>query len=216
METRWSALMPDARNVTPLYLQLARNLATASHCGVWSAGEALPSERTLSDAIGVSRITARKAIELLVEQGLIRRARGAGSFITPRVRQRALRGERLAGRPHAAVNGRGKVARQLQIERRHIARIGHQGRPTGFHGLGASGWTDRGMAGRACLAALQIGPVRKRAHYITTIRPVNTCWAVANTQKIPLNIKYLNESKRLNRSLIRHRDLPLETAERAQ
>ncbi len=85
METRWSALMPDVRNVTPLYLQLARNLATAIHCGVWSAGEALPSERTLSDAIGVSRITARKAIELLVEQGLIRRARGAGSFITPRV-----------------------------------------------------------------------------------------------------------------------------------
>jgi len=85
METRWSALTPDARNITPLYLQLARNLATAIHCGVWSAGEALPSERTLSDAIGVSRITARKAIELLVEQGLIRRARGAGSFITPRV-----------------------------------------------------------------------------------------------------------------------------------
>jgi GntR family transcriptional regulator len=85
METRWSALMPDARNLTPLYLQLARNLATAIHCGVWSAGEALPSERTLSDAIGVSRVTARKAITLLVEQGLIRRAPGARSFITPRV-----------------------------------------------------------------------------------------------------------------------------------
>ncbi|ALL63179.1 putative transcriptional regulator of N-Acetylglucosamine utilization, GntR family [Paraburkholderia caribensis MBA4] len=85
MENRWSALTPDAHNVTPLYLQLARNLATAIHCGVWSAGEALPSERSLSDAIGVSRITARKAIALLVEQGLIRRARGAGSFITPRV-----------------------------------------------------------------------------------------------------------------------------------
>ena len=84
METRWSALTPDVHNVTPLYLQLARNLATAIHCGVWSAGEALPSERTLSDAIGVSRITARKAIALLVEQGLIRRSQGAGSFITPR------------------------------------------------------------------------------------------------------------------------------------
>ena len=84
METRWSALTPDVHNVTPLYLQLARNLATAIHCGVWSAGEALPSERSLSDAIGVSRITARKAIALLVEQGLIRRSQGAGSFITPR------------------------------------------------------------------------------------------------------------------------------------
>src|ERR1700761_7935420 len=76
---------PDPENDTPLYLQLARKLGAAIHENRWSAGEALPSERTLSDAIGVSRITARKAIALLVEQGLIRRARGAGSFITPRV-----------------------------------------------------------------------------------------------------------------------------------
>ena len=38
----------------------------------------------LSEALGVSRITSRKAIALLVEQGLIRRTQGAGSFITPR------------------------------------------------------------------------------------------------------------------------------------
>lgn len=54
------------------------------HAGTWTAGEALPSERSLSEGGGVSRITARKAIALLVEQGLIRRVRGAGSFITPR------------------------------------------------------------------------------------------------------------------------------------
>ncbi|BAN21976.1 transcriptional regulator GntR family [Caballeronia insecticola] len=63
---------------------MASRLATAIHAGTWSAGEALPSERTLSEGVGVSRITARKAIALLVEQGLIRRVRGAGSFITPR------------------------------------------------------------------------------------------------------------------------------------
>ena len=85
MDERWRELAPDAQNNTPLYLQLAARLATAIHAGTWSAGEALPSERTLSDGVGVSRITARKAIALLVEQGLIRRVRGAGSFITPRV-----------------------------------------------------------------------------------------------------------------------------------
>ena len=85
MDERWRELAPDAQNSTPLYLQLAARLATAIHAGTWSAGEALPSERTLSDGVGVSRITARKAIALLVEQGLIRRVRGAGSFITPRV-----------------------------------------------------------------------------------------------------------------------------------
>lgn len=80
----WQALTPDAQSATPLYLQLASRLASAIHAGTRSAGEALPAERTLSEAVGVSRITARKALALLVEQGLIRRARGAGSFITPR------------------------------------------------------------------------------------------------------------------------------------
>jgi GntR family transcriptional regulator len=85
METRWQELKPDPDSVTPLYLQLARKLAAAIQAGVWSAGEALPSERVLSEALGVSRITSRKAIALLVEQGLIRRTQGAGSFITPRL-----------------------------------------------------------------------------------------------------------------------------------
>ncbi|KWZ40624.1 GntR family transcriptional regulator [Burkholderia savannae] len=85
MDIGWSALTPDARSDTPLYLQLARNLAGAIRGGAWHAGEALPSERGLSAAAGVSRITARRALALLVEQGLIRRVRGAGSFITPRV-----------------------------------------------------------------------------------------------------------------------------------
>ena len=85
MEHRWDDLRPDARSDTPLYLQLASRLAAAIHADNWTAGEALPSERTLSEGVGVSRITARKAIALLVEQGLIRRVRGAGNFITPRV-----------------------------------------------------------------------------------------------------------------------------------
>ena len=83
-EDRWRDLRPDPDNDTPLYLQLARKLGQAIHENRWNAGEALPSERVLSEALGVSRITARKAIALLVEQGLIRRTQGAGSFITPR------------------------------------------------------------------------------------------------------------------------------------
>jgi GntR family transcriptional regulator len=85
MDRHWQALTPDGDCDTPLYIQLASRLAAAIHVGNWIAGEALPSERALSEGVGVSRITARKAIALLVEQGLIRRVRGAGSFITPRV-----------------------------------------------------------------------------------------------------------------------------------
>lgn len=84
MDPRWQELTPDEQSDTPLYLQLASRIEAAIHAGSWSVGEALPSERSLSEYVGVSRITARKAIAVLAEQGLIRRVRGSGSFITPR------------------------------------------------------------------------------------------------------------------------------------
>ncbi|MFL9947205.1 GntR family transcriptional regulator [Paraburkholderia agricolaris] len=85
MDIPWQSIKPDAASVTPLYIQMARKLATAILGGTWSIGEALPSERMLADALGVSRITSRKAMALLAEQGLIRRAQGAGTFIAPRI-----------------------------------------------------------------------------------------------------------------------------------
>ncbi|RDS98672.1 GntR family transcriptional regulator, partial [Burkholderia contaminans] len=84
METGWSELAPDPLSDTPLYLQLARNLASAIHAGAWRAGEALPSERLLSVSVGVSRITARRALPLLVEPGVVKRAPGAGRFLRAR------------------------------------------------------------------------------------------------------------------------------------
>ncbi len=81
------ALRPDDTQATPLYLQLARNLEAAIHAGVWKAEQALPSERSLSEQLGLSRVTARKALEILLEQGLIRRNQGSGTFITPRLEQ---------------------------------------------------------------------------------------------------------------------------------
>ncbi|CAH2779125.1 MAG: hypothetical protein CBHOC_0992 [uncultured Caballeronia sp.] len=42
----------DAQRDTPLYLQLASQLAKAIHAGTWTAGEALPSERSLSEGSG--------------------------------------------------------------------------------------------------------------------------------------------------------------------
>lgn len=55
-----TALRPDDTLATPLYLQLARNLEQAIHAGQWKAEQALPSERSLSEALDISRVTARK------------------------------------------------------------------------------------------------------------------------------------------------------------
>lgn len=50
-------------------------------------GQALPSERMIAESLGVSRVTARKAIDRLVEQGLVVRRHGSGNFIAQRLEQ---------------------------------------------------------------------------------------------------------------------------------
>ena len=76
---------PGANDASPLYLQLARQLGDAVRNGRYQVHEALPSERNLSDSLGVSRVTARKAIDQLVEQGLVVRKRGSGNYIAPHI-----------------------------------------------------------------------------------------------------------------------------------
>ncbi|MFG6448609.1 GntR family transcriptional regulator [Roseateles sp. BYS180W] len=78
---------PDAKAASPLYMQLAHKLAQAIRDGHYHADEALPSERVLADSLQLSRVTARKAIDRLVEQGLIVRKRGSGNYIAPKLEQ---------------------------------------------------------------------------------------------------------------------------------
>lgn len=72
---------------SPLYMQLSRSIAQAIAKGLFQADEALPSERNLAESLKVSRVTARAAIDQLVEQGLIIRKRGSGNYIAPRIEQ---------------------------------------------------------------------------------------------------------------------------------
>lgn len=78
---------PDAQDSSPLYLQLARKLRCAVRDGRYQVNQALPSERSLSAQLDVSRVTARKAIDQLVDEGLILRRRGSGNYIAPRLEQ---------------------------------------------------------------------------------------------------------------------------------
>jgi GntR family transcriptional regulator len=87
MTTSTPAFQVDLNDNSPLYMQLARRLAQDVRDGRYQADQALPSERTLSELLDVSRVTARKAIDQLVDQGLVVRRRGSGNYIAPRIEQ---------------------------------------------------------------------------------------------------------------------------------
>ncbi|MCW3848030.1 GntR family transcriptional regulator [Sphingomonas sp. LB-2] len=71
---------------TPLYLQLQKGLRRAIEKRVVQPDAAIPNERDLAELFGISRITVRKAVDALVEEGLLARRQGAGTFVTaPRV-----------------------------------------------------------------------------------------------------------------------------------
>lgn len=82
-----SVLRPDPSSQTPLYLQVANKLTMAIQAGYWLANQPLPSERALVEALDISRVTARKALEVLEREGRIQRRAGSGSYITPRLEQ---------------------------------------------------------------------------------------------------------------------------------
>jgi GntR family transcriptional regulator len=77
----------DHNDNSPLYMQVARKLIKDVRDGLYQVDQALPSERVLSERLDVSRVTARKAIDQLVEQGLVVRKRGSGNYIAPRIEQ---------------------------------------------------------------------------------------------------------------------------------
>ncbi len=65
----------------PLHRQLFLVLHDEIDRGIIGPGEALPTEQTLCDQFGVSRITVRRALADLAERGYIERRRGVGSFV---------------------------------------------------------------------------------------------------------------------------------------
>jgi|SRR5271166_968357 len=65
----------------PLHRQLFLVLHDEIDRGIIAPGDPLPTEQTLCDQFGVSRITVRRALADLAERGYIERRQGVGSFV---------------------------------------------------------------------------------------------------------------------------------------
>lgn len=70
---------------SPIYRRLAQVLRQKIVTGEISAGEALPSERDLCAIMSASRVTVRRAIETLIDEGLLIRRQGSGTYVSPRI-----------------------------------------------------------------------------------------------------------------------------------
>ncbi len=74
-----NSLSSDAR--LPLYQRLRDQLAEQIANNRWRPGEAIPTEAALSAEYQLSTGTVRKAIDALVNEGILERQQGRGTFI---------------------------------------------------------------------------------------------------------------------------------------
>ena len=73
---------------TPLYVQLTEYLQYQIRSGAYGSGYKLPSERELAEQFNVSRMTARQALQQLVQNGLAYSQVGKGTFVrVPKINQ---------------------------------------------------------------------------------------------------------------------------------
>lgn len=67
----------------PAYAQLANILRRGMASGILLPGDQLPSEAQLCERYGVSPMTVRRAINTLVDQGVVSAEQGRGTFVKP-------------------------------------------------------------------------------------------------------------------------------------
>lgn len=71
----------ERNSPVPLYYQLAQSIEEAINSGQLAAGDRLENEVSMTKRLGLSRPTARQAIQELVKKGLLVRKRGVGTQV---------------------------------------------------------------------------------------------------------------------------------------
>ena len=78
----------------PIYQQLRQLVVSRILDGQLPEGEAVPSVRQVAGDERINPLTVSKAYQLLVEEGLLEKRRGLGTFVTAGARAKAMEQER--------------------------------------------------------------------------------------------------------------------------
>lgn len=73
----------DRTSAIPLYQQLGEILRSRIEAGEWSPNTKIPSEHELNREYGLSRMTVRQVLTSLVNEGLLFRVQGKGTYVAP-------------------------------------------------------------------------------------------------------------------------------------
>ncbi len=85
---RRGAVTIAMQRATMAYNAAAQSVRERILAGVWQPGARLATERGLCRELSLSRITIRRALQILEEEGLIVRQQGRGTFVNPQPRRR--------------------------------------------------------------------------------------------------------------------------------
>ena len=86
--SRDHGIVVDRNSPVPLYFQVAQQLERAIAEGRLTPGTRVPNELDLAEQLSLSRPTMRRAMEYLVDKGLVVRQRGVGTrVVSPKVRR---------------------------------------------------------------------------------------------------------------------------------
>jgi GntR family transcriptional regulator len=69
------------RSYEPAYLRIASTLSDEMAAGIYRAGDQLPTEPQLRARFGVSPVTVRRAVTILLDRGLVTTTQGKGTFV---------------------------------------------------------------------------------------------------------------------------------------
>lgn len=75
-------LQIDRNAIEPIYVQIATQFRARIKSRLWPAGYRLRAEDELASDLGVARGTLRRAVQDLVDEGLLVQVQGRGTFVT--------------------------------------------------------------------------------------------------------------------------------------
>jgi GntR family transcriptional regulator len=81
-------------SAVPISRQIARQIAALCAAGNLKPGEQLPSVRELARSLGVNQNTVLRVYERLTGEGVLEMRHGLGTFVAPRAKTNAARGQR--------------------------------------------------------------------------------------------------------------------------